>query len=427
MSFCRASLRSARFALLSLLALAPAARAGVIVVDAGGGGMHTDLQAAVDAAQDGDVLLVKSGLYASFAVNDKALAIVGDAGAQVSVIGAVRVRNLAAGKSFLLANLDASGDPLASGTNRYGLFVTDCAGHVRVEDGAFLGADAHDPCTLPSTPAYDGVFVRSSSDVTLLRCDAMGGRTNWFAGGAGLRGTQSGLALYRTNVEGGDGFSACYDDGPAGAPGIQVSGPIFFAWKLSASGGFGGNGGTQVDCTYGGAGGAGVVIEAGTTAALRANVQLAGGPGGSSHFGSFGCASLPPGANGAPLVGSAETFSSTATRTLEVPTPVRESTTPSLHFVGKPGDRVGLLVSDASAFAYQPARQGVLLVEAASHLAMLIGEVPVSGVIDFPLALGDLGPGVESRLHHLQAFFVDTQDRLLLGEPATLLVLDSAY
>jgi len=69
----------------------------VIVVDAGGGATYA-LQPAVDAADDGDTLLVKSGTYAWFAVSNKAIAIVGDAGALVHINGAVRVRNLAAGR-----------------------------------------------------------------------------------------------------------------------------------------------------------------------------------------------------------------------------------------------------------------------------------------------------------------------------------------
>src|SRR5437867_7856524 len=93
-----------------LLLLAPAARAGnVLVVDASGGGAFTQIQPAVDAAADGDTILVKSGTYGSFVVGDKGLAIVGDAGASVQVAGAIRARNLAAGRTLVLENLDATG------------------------------------------------------------------------------------------------------------------------------------------------------------------------------------------------------------------------------------------------------------------------------------------------------------------------------
>jgi hypothetical protein len=58
-----------------LLAAAPAF-GGVIVVDPGGGGAFTELQAAIDAAVDGDVIVVAGGCYRGIVV-DKPLSIVG--------------------------------------------------------------------------------------------------------------------------------------------------------------------------------------------------------------------------------------------------------------------------------------------------------------------------------------------------------------
>src|SRR5688572_17225523 len=88
-----------------LIGIAMVARAGnVHVVDLHGTGL-TQIQSGVDAAVDGDVVLVKSGTYASFVVPNKGLAIVADTGADVRVLGAIRARNLAAGKTLLLANL----------------------------------------------------------------------------------------------------------------------------------------------------------------------------------------------------------------------------------------------------------------------------------------------------------------------------------
>jgi hypothetical protein len=43
--------------------LAGAANAGVLVVDGGGQGDYTDIQSALDAASDGDTILVKPGTY----------------------------------------------------------------------------------------------------------------------------------------------------------------------------------------------------------------------------------------------------------------------------------------------------------------------------------------------------------------------------
>jgi pectin methylesterase-like acyl-CoA thioesterase len=70
--------------------------ANVLVVDASGGGSYTQIQPAIDAADDGDTILVKSGSYTWFSVIDKSIAIVGDAGANVSLVGGARVEGCAA-------------------------------------------------------------------------------------------------------------------------------------------------------------------------------------------------------------------------------------------------------------------------------------------------------------------------------------------
>ena len=72
--------------------LATPARADVLVVDAAGGGQYTDIQSAVLAAQDGDVVLVRTGVYGPFDVRAKALDIVAYEGADVRVVGTTRVR-----------------------------------------------------------------------------------------------------------------------------------------------------------------------------------------------------------------------------------------------------------------------------------------------------------------------------------------------
>lgn len=78
-----------------LLASPSAALGGnVVVVDASGGGSYTQIQPAIDAVNNGDKILVKTGTYAPFTVDDKDLAVLADYGADMHVTGTVRVRNL---------------------------------------------------------------------------------------------------------------------------------------------------------------------------------------------------------------------------------------------------------------------------------------------------------------------------------------------
>src|SRR5437016_2892190 len=93
------TLRSFAASLLVLAGSAASARAGnVLIVDSSGSGQYTDIQSAVDAAQEGDVVLVRTGTYFTFLVSNKELAVVGDAGANVQIVGAIRVHDLAATK-----------------------------------------------------------------------------------------------------------------------------------------------------------------------------------------------------------------------------------------------------------------------------------------------------------------------------------------
>ena len=116
-----------RFALLGFLLFGASAQASVLVVDASGGGAFTSLQAAVDAAASGDLLLVKGGVYSGFTADGKALTIVEDSGHAASVLGqgaflgdgfpVLTVNNAARGPllvgsplfSFFLGLLDGSG------------------------------------------------------------------------------------------------------------------------------------------------------------------------------------------------------------------------------------------------------------------------------------------------------------------------------
>jgi MYXO-CTERM domain-containing protein len=71
-----------------LLLLIPQASADTLTVDAGGGGMYTTIQAAVDAAGDGDILSIASGTYnENVSISAKNVTLQGVSSDTVTVIG----------------------------------------------------------------------------------------------------------------------------------------------------------------------------------------------------------------------------------------------------------------------------------------------------------------------------------------------------
>ena len=81
------------------LALAASSRAGVLVVDANGAGDYVDLQAAVDAAAEGDTILVRrppviSTRFEGVVIDGKSLLLQGDM-LDPARVGPIVVRNLA--------------------------------------------------------------------------------------------------------------------------------------------------------------------------------------------------------------------------------------------------------------------------------------------------------------------------------------------
>src|SRR5690349_9408266 len=101
---------------LALACLPAPAFAGVHIVDATGRGDQLTIAAAVAAASEGDLVLVRSGTYAGFVVDDKALVIALDVGALVTIEGTIEIDNLAGGKSLVLEGLSVHGPVNASGS-----------------------------------------------------------------------------------------------------------------------------------------------------------------------------------------------------------------------------------------------------------------------------------------------------------------------
>ena len=68
---------------------------------------HATIQAAVDAATDGDLILVKDtgSPYASFTVDGKGLTVIGDTGNRPVLLGSAFIRNLGPDQRVVLRRL----------------------------------------------------------------------------------------------------------------------------------------------------------------------------------------------------------------------------------------------------------------------------------------------------------------------------------
>ena len=196
--------------LLCLVVLAtPAVSQGnFLVVDAaqGPGWNYTDIPPAVQAAQTGDVILVRPGSYNSFSIDNKGIAVIGQPGARVRAaffpsFGTLfDVRNIATGQTVTISGLtedptidakivieDCQGSvqlqEVSMVTDASSLEISSCAqtmlqgcplGLVSITDSTVSMAD----CTLRDRVFPQGfsyAMTVTGSDVWLSRCDITGG------------------------------------------------------------------------------------------------------------------------------------------------------------------------------------------------------------------------------------------------------------
>lgn len=118
---------------LAVCAHSTAPGADVLVVDAGGGGDFLEIQPAVDDSSDGDVILVKSGVYAPFGIVHQELTVVADTGADVVVNGQVSVAHTLVEHEVVLIGLRVHAQQAAFEGYQDALVVLDARGPLRLE------------------------------------------------------------------------------------------------------------------------------------------------------------------------------------------------------------------------------------------------------------------------------------------------------
>src|SRR5262245_21460407 len=295
----------------SLLALAAsptlvAAQGNVLIVGPG-----ERIQPAVQAAQDGDTILVRGPQQHPFSVDiaGKALTLASDPPLEFDRFE-LTVRDLPAGKTVVL-----------SGLNLFAPLLQNNAGHVRLVRCTAYGSEAFyyfgDP----------GLRVSNSSGSTALASsNVVGGRGYCvfdlfgFDGIAGLDVSNALAAVFDSTITGGEGgetWGARCGRGGVGASLAGGSARLLLANSTVQ----GGRGGEVHACAYtrpSGAGGNGLEAGAGATTSRQATI-FAGGMGGAAP------ACVPNGAQGAPIVGPGIVHTNpTAGLGLSAPTIARE-------------------------------------------------------------------------------------------------------
>ena len=397
-----------------VLPLAPAARADVHVVDAAGGGDFTDLQPAIDAAQDGDTLLVKPGTYSRAEIVGKALQVMADSGGIARVVGGMAVRNLLSDQEVVLNRLWIEGDPLGV---LDALQVEVALGAVRVERSELYGA-----ASVSDSHAGDAVDASFAEDVALLGTLLLAGNGNDMSpfgsdGGDGVRASGSRVALYDCAVQGGNGGDADSASDFPGRAGHGVRAVDSVVW-LSGSSVFGGDGGGDgLFACFPGGDGLRLVGQATTGWLLDSTAQ-----------GGTGACGAPAGAATSTSSGATKLDVNGEARSFQPPPVAREGQPIGLVFHGLPGEQVFLVPTAQAMWTIHPTWAGVLLIQ----LPPLgprerLGFIGPAGSLETFKIAPTLPAGVEDSVLRWQAFFMNPAGQIRIGGAATRVVIDSSF
>jgi hypothetical protein len=420
----------------SAVTLCLSVSAGAAVLTVGPGGLYARIQDAVDAASDGDTILVRAGTYSSVLIDDRALQVVADATDIVAVKEGITVQNLSTNRNVVLLGLEvpAAGSAYLAFQHE-GLHLRDNLGAVRVEDCTLNGSMGHwEPFT--QDWGWDGVLVDHCDDVALVRCQVTGGEgIKSCGGGEGIDAGTSTVALYDCTIQGGEGgYGLPGSDGGPGGAGYRSPDSFLFASGCEFSGGKGGHGCNADEWSPagdGGDGGHGIHLKGSNAEAQLLDCLCKGGDGGN---GGAPYLWFPAGKNGDPGEnikiegGGIVNFIQGTAHTFEMPSPVREKESIKLTFTGQPGDLAGLFLAANTNSLFVPAMKGQWLLSIMPMpLFIYVGVLPGSGTLSWPTVIPDMGPGFDAAMVYIQSIYTDGTGEITLGSPRTLVMLDESY
>ena len=406
---------------LAALTLVAAPAAADVFIHGQPGGYAT-IQAAADAAVEGDTLLIEVGQYTGAVIDGKGLHLHGMAGGpftSVGIKGSLEVRNLPATSVFTLSDVYidwGSGFPPANQVDA--LRLEDCAGQVRVQrctlNGSFHWVD------FGASISGVGLRVENCPRVAVSDSSLRGADVGYLAGygaehaGDGLVSVDSAVALYDCQVVGGTGSHETHPGGNGGV-GARVTGWGLSLSNTSVKGGAGG-GGDYIGCTNSGNGGIGLRVQNGQAQVTDSTIE--GGP-----FGTFYTCSPGTGGQDTVLINATKIDHPGAARSLTGPRSTDDKQHLTLTVEGEVGDKVWIVRGRAPTFQPTGGPMGIVMVPKPWMLPVVpMGVVPASGTLDVNLWTTDYtGPEVGFMLY-AQALVVGQGGEVRLSGPLHVLV-----
>lgn len=369
-------LRAVALAALTL----PGAAQSVWVVDAtdGPGTDFTTLWSAIDAASEGDVLLVRPGVYGAV-IDGKSLVLLGD-GATLPELSSLEIRGIDATQLVAVRGLE-----MKLGT----AVLEGCAGTVLLEDWRSIG-----------------LWISHCEDVVLRNAELTGNVAVGMPAG-GIDATESDVFVYDSSVRGLPGFLT-----PQGSPAVILDGGSLW---LHGSSAIGGDGSGFFPC-----GGAGIRMAGAAPLVRLLDSIVQGGSGGCGQPGSA------PAFDDVSTGGVVIAFPGIGARSASAPSPLREGQATSVTFEGEPGDLCWLLLSARPVAAHAlPPILGFCHADTPFQ-AVISAQIPAGGVLQQPFVAPLLPPGLEIGWFSLQGLFRGAGGGFQFGGPIQVHVLDQA-
>ncbi len=421
----------------------------VRIVDANGGaGSFASIQLAINASTDGDLLLVKPGIYSRSVIDGKALTLIADGpGVTIQQLSGATtnagmdILNLNSSQAVNLAgfSVEAAG---VSFTCSKALLIEDCAGPIQVRDCSFVTKPATGPfafgpidtsgAILSNAAAVhivDSVFDASNSLELSQFCSMVKTMAK------GLVSLESNVYVYGSTVIAGEGAPGDPIDPPGegtiGGSGWLIHDGFGLGVRSMFSGGDGGNGSDTaggIGCGTGGDGGPAIELRPanppstpGGPTFVRSSIILSPGVGGLPF--EAPCTVGEVGQDIEVLAGNAidDNF---AARSFETSYLTRVGDSKDLKFVGEPFDAVWHV------FGFSPANPTFVaeLTGAPTLLNSFTirfrGLIPPSGSLEVNVAVPDFG--AQFIALYEEAYYFDGT-RFYLSNPQFSVLLDDAF